>query len=192
MSAEVRSFPNPATQFKPGVGGDRKGKPKPLIGKRTARRLRRVQAMHGVVEPRPEELENLSTRQWLTQVRSGRLVPTPTMLAAAQTLAAMDSRGSPASPEAMQLVESARRIAAMPVEQRHQRWRELAGRMDNIIEGTAEPEAPRQQALPPPDPVVAALLQREAELKAQIAEAQSEAERPFRKDQLPRAMAGDD
>jgi hypothetical protein len=86
MSAEVKAFPNPATQFK---GGERLGKPRPAIGKRRARRLKAAlavaEAVHG-----PAPLFEGDSIAFLRAVMRGEIRPEPAQMTAAVALAKLE------------------------------------------------------------------------------------------------------
>jgi hypothetical protein len=83
MSAEVKTFPNPATQFK---GGERLGKPRPAIGTRRARKLK---AALGVAEavPGPTPVFEDDSGAFVRAVMCGQIRPEPAQMAAAVALA---------------------------------------------------------------------------------------------------------
>jgi hypothetical protein len=86
MSAQVKAFPNPATQFK---GGQRLGKPRPAIGKRRARRLKAALAVAGAMHGPPPVFEGDSIA-FLRAVMCGEIRPEPAQMAAAVALAKLE------------------------------------------------------------------------------------------------------
>jgi hypothetical protein len=86
MSAEVKAFPNPATQFK---GGERLGKPRPAIGKRRPRKLKAAlavaEAVHG-----PTPVFDGDSIAFLRAVMCGEIRPEPAQMAAAVALAKLE------------------------------------------------------------------------------------------------------
>jgi hypothetical protein len=92
MSAEVKAFLNPATQFK---GGERLGKPRPAIGKRRARKLKAAltvaEAVHG-----PTPVFEGDSIAFLRAVMCGQIRPEPVQMAAAVALAKLE-RPTPAA-----------------------------------------------------------------------------------------------
>jgi hypothetical protein len=92
MSAEVKAFPNPATQFK---GGERLGKPRPAIGKRRARKLKAAlavaEAVHG-----PTPVFEGDSIAFLRAVMCGQIRPEPVQMVAAVALAKLE-RPTPAA-----------------------------------------------------------------------------------------------
>jgi hypothetical protein len=92
MSAEVKAFPNPATQFK---GGERLGKPRPAIGKRRARRLKAAlavaEAVHG-----PTPVFEGDSIAFLRAVMGGQIRPEPVQMTAAVALSKLE-RPTPAA-----------------------------------------------------------------------------------------------
>jgi hypothetical protein len=92
MSAEVKTFPNPATQFE---GGERLGKPRPAIGKRRARKLKAaLEVAEAVLGPTPVfEGDSIA---FLRAVTCGQIRPEPAQMAAAVALAKL-ARPTPAA-----------------------------------------------------------------------------------------------
>ena len=92
MSAEVKAFPNPATQFK---RGERLGKPRLAIGKRRARKLKVAlavaEAVHG-----PTPVFEGDSIAFLRAVMCGQIRPEPAQMAAAVALAKLQ-RPAPAA-----------------------------------------------------------------------------------------------
>ena len=78
MSAEVKAFPNPATQFK---GGERLGKPRPAIGKRRARKLKAALAVAEAVHGSTPVFEGDSIA-FLRAVMCGEIRPEPAQMVA--------------------------------------------------------------------------------------------------------------
>ena len=113
MSAEVKAFPNPATQFK---GGERLGKPRPAIGKRRARKLKAAlavaEAVHG-----PTSVFEGDSIAFLRAVMCGQIRPEPVQMAAAVALAKLE-RPAPAAKAQVDWAELCNEAAAK-WDQRH-------------------------------------------------------------------------
>jgi hypothetical protein len=83
VSAEISRFPNASTQFR---GGERLGKPRPLIGKRRARRLKVAAAVAEAVHG-PQQVFAGDSVDYLRAVMRGEIKPDPVQMAAAMALA---------------------------------------------------------------------------------------------------------
>lgn len=155
MSASVRSFPNVSTQFQPGIGGGRKGVPRPAIGKRRVKRLKAAIALVEAVHGPPEPFEGTSL-DWVRAVRDGRVTPNPVQLQAG--LAALSFEHPKLAAVALQAVQPE---AQMSPTERARRIHELLGKLDKpLLEGVVEHA---------PDPI-APLRQRALQLEAKVAE----------------------
>jgi hypothetical protein len=79
-------FPNKPTQFRPGIGGDRLGKPRPLVGKRRARKLQVAAARIEAVRGRESAFEGDSLG-YLRAIMRGEIEHDAARMAAAMALA---------------------------------------------------------------------------------------------------------
>src|ERR1700733_11837378 len=113
MSAEVKTFPNPATQFK---GGERLGKRRPAIGKQRARKLKAaLEVAEAVLGPTPVfEGDSIA---FLRAVMCGQIRPEPAQMAAAVALAKLE-RPAPAAMAQVDWAELCQEAAAK-WDQRH-------------------------------------------------------------------------
>jgi hypothetical protein len=81
--SNVRTFPNPSTQFR---GGERLGQPRPLVGKRRVRKLKMAMAMAEVVRD-PEPAFNGDALALLQSVYRDPAVPLDVRVACANAAA---------------------------------------------------------------------------------------------------------
>lgn len=87
VTATVTTFPNKATQFR---GGERLGKPRPLVGKRRARKLRKAAAVAEAVHGEPLKPFEGTAREFLETLFRDPALPLGDRFSAALACARLD------------------------------------------------------------------------------------------------------